>query len=79
MCRLRPCSYRILLCAGRAWAKHDVLSWYWCHEASCEADKSTEWTEFDYHQTSQFYTSARYGQHVPGGGYGQGDPVGALY
>jgi hypothetical protein len=30
---------------GRAWAKHDVLSWYWCHENSCEEDQTQEWLE----------------------------------
>ncbi|CAM9680470.1 unnamed protein product, partial [Chrysoparadoxa australica] len=35
---------------GRAWAKHDVLSWYWCHEGSteCGDTDSLARTIFDY-------------------------------
>lgn len=61
---------------GRAWAKHDILSWYWCNEANCAQDETEEWKQFDYHQTSQFNTKARYGAHIPGAGYGEGDPTG---
>jgi hypothetical protein len=32
--------------------------------------------QFVYHQTSQFYTTARYGQRVPGAGFGEGDAKG---
>mmetsp|Transcript_50522 Transcript_50522/g.73890 ORF Transcript_50522/g.73890 Transcript_50522/m.73890 type:complete len:450 (+) Transcript_50522:62-1411(+) len=54
---------------GRAWEKHDVLSWYWCDELPCEATE--ELATFDYHQTSR-YSSASHRQHHPGHGYGGG-------
>mmetsp|Transcript_19911 Transcript_19911/g.25708 ORF Transcript_19911/g.25708 Transcript_19911/m.25708 type:complete len:450 (+) Transcript_19911:233-1582(+) len=54
---------------GRAWEKHDVLSWYWCDELPCEA--SEEFATFDYHRTSRF-SSASHAQHHPGHGYGGG-------
>jgi hypothetical protein len=27
---------------GRAWAKHDILSWYWCHINNCQQDVTGE-------------------------------------
>jgi hypothetical protein len=54
---------------GRFYAKHDIISWYWCDQEPClEKPKS----DFDYHQTSGF-SSAQVREFSPGAGYGGGD------
>ncbi|KAG5178746.1 concanavalin A-like lectin/glucanase domain-containing protein [Tribonema minus] len=50
---------------GRAWAKHDIISWYWCHQNSCEEDRTDKWAQFDFHQTSKYFTTARFGEYTP--------------
>eukprot|EP00611_Tribonema_gayanum_P001437 TRINITY_DN1103_c0_g1_i2.p1 TRINITY_DN1103_c0_g1~~TRINITY_DN1103_c0_g1_i2.p1 ORF type:complete len:313 (-),score=78.23 TRINITY_DN1103_c0_g1_i2:442-1380(-) len=50
---------------GRAWAKHDIISWYWCHQNSCEEDRTDEWAQFDFHQTSKYFTTPRFGEYTP--------------
>lgn len=59
---------------GRFYAKHDLLSWYWCDQNPCEPiPKST----FDYHQTSKFST-AKLQNFEPGPGYGGADKANAF-
>ena len=48
---------------GRAWEKHDILSWYWCDEEPC---RDFERSQFDYHQSSMFNTRVSYRKNTPG-------------
>lgn len=54
---------------GRFFEKHDILSWYFCNEEPC---KDHERKQFDYHQSSRFYTSEKLRQSLQGPGYGGG-------
>eukprot|EP01034_Spumella_vulgaris_P025158 gene25158-31581_t len=54
---------------GRFYEKHDILSWVWCDQQPCEADKKRG---FDYHQQSRF-SSETVRDFSPGAGYGGGD------
>jgi len=59
---------------GRFYAKHDILSWYFCDEEPCrQAAKN----DFDYHQTSKFNSKSKLRRSVQGDGYGgDGKPEG---
>ena len=54
---------------GRAWEKHDILSWYWCDEDPC---RTFERGQFDYHQISSFSSSSKLRFNSPGKGFGSG-------
>ena len=54
---------------GRAWQKHDLLSWYWCEDEPC---KEVHRKDFDYHQQSKFYTGQKIRKNTPGPGHSGG-------
>jgi len=63
---------------GKAWEKHDLLSWYWCDSDECD---ETTMDSYDYHQTSVSHVGHRRQWFTPGDGFGGGGaprpPVGA--
>ncbi|CAM9212124.1 unnamed protein product, partial [Choristocarpus tenellus] len=62
---------------GRAWAKHDIISWYWCHnDGGQEEDSSgsSQWdgcgstpgfSEFSYGQTTKYFPESRVTYFAP--------------
>ena len=57
---------------GTFFAKHDILSWYWCDEVPCNPVLKDQ---FDYHLFNQ-YSSVIPRSFTPGAGYGGGDELG---
>jgi hypothetical protein len=57
---------------GRSWAKHDILSWIFCHEDDeCVDAQKAEWNTFDHHLQT-LLTNSRYVMYTPGKGFGAG-------